>query len=178
MYLFKITFFFLELISMEITLGKLPEEEWKKYKEIRLEALKNDSIAFGSSYEEEINRPESHWRNRTVGAVFAFSGEKIIGLMSYKDEDRPKTKHKSGIYSVYVKPDYRGKGVGKKLLEETLRLIKLNEEIIKVNLTVNPSQISAVKLYESFGFKAVGTLHKELLVNGTYYDEVLMELLF
>ena len=166
------------MMIMEIIIGRLPEEEWEKYKEIRLEALKTDPIAFGSSYEEEINRPESHWRNRTVGAVFAFFGDKIVGLMSYKDEDRLKTKHKSGIYSVYVKPEYRGKKVGKKLLEETLRLIKENKEIIKVNITVNPLQTPAVKLYESFGFKAAGTLSKELLVNGTYYDELLMELLF
>ncbi len=167
----------IHLITMGITIGRLPEDEWEKYKEIRLEALKNDSIAFGSSYEEEINRPESHWKTRTIGAVFAFAEEKVIGLMSYKDEDRVKTKHKSGIYSVYVRPDYRGQGVGKQLLQETLRLIKENKEIIKVNLTVNPLQISAVKLYESVGFKAVGTLHKELLINGIFYDEVLMELL-
>ena len=163
---------------MEITIDRLPEDEWAKYKEIRLEALKNDPIAFGSSFEEEINRPESHWRNRTIGAVYAFYDDKIVGLMSYKDEDRLKTKHKSGIYSVYVRPEFRGKGVGKKLLGETLRIIKENKEIIKVNLTVNPLQRSAVKLYESFGFKAVGTLHKELLINGELYDEVLMELFF
>lgn len=144
---------------MEIALGKLPEDEWKKYKEIRLEALKNDSIAFWSSYEEEMNRPESFWRSRIGGAVHALSGEEIIGLMSYKDETRPKTKHKSRIYSVCVKPAYRGNGVGKKLLAETLRLIKENKEIIKVNLAVNLSQVSAVKLYEFFGFKAIGTLH-------------------
>ena len=165
-------------MNMDVRIGKLSEKEWEKYKEIRLEALKTDPIAFGSSYEEEINRPESHWRNRTVGAVYAFSGDKVVGLMSYKDEDRLKTKHKSGIYSVYVKPEYRDKKVGKKLLEETLRLIKKNKEIIKVNITVNPLQIPAVRLYESFGFKAAGTLKKELLVNGTYYDELLMELLF
>ncbi len=163
---------------MEITIGTLPENEWERYKEIRLEALKNDSIAFGSSYEEEINRPEAHWKIRTKGAVFAFDGQQVIGLMSYHNEDRVKTKHKSGIYSVYVTPAYRSKGVGKKLLTEVLRLIKLNPEIVKVNLTVNPLQTSAVKLYESFGFNAVGTLRKELLIDGKYYDETLMELLF
>lgn len=163
---------------MEITIGTLSEDEWLKYKEIRLEALKNDSIAFGSSYEESKNRAESHWRTRTKGAVFAFDGQKVVGLMAYNNEERIKTKHKSGIYSVYVTPAYRNKGVGKKLLTEVLRLIKLNPDIIKINLTVNPLQTSAVKLYESFGFKAVGTLSKELLIDGIYYDETLMELMF
>lgn len=163
---------------MEITIGNLPEDEWKRLKEIRLEALKTDPIAFGSSYEEEKERPESYWRSRIPGAIVAFDGEKVVGLMSYKDEDRLKTKHKSGIYAVYVSPEYRGKGVGKKLLTEALNRIKTNINIIKINLTVNPLQTSAVKLYESFGFKAVGTLSKELLIDGIYYDETLMELLF
>ena len=166
------------MVFMEIRIGSLKEDEWEKLKEIRLEALKGDPIAFGSAYEEEINRPESHWRSRIPCAIIAFDNQKVVGLMSYKDEDRVKTKHKSGIYSVYVSPEYRGKGVGKKLLTETLRRIKLNPDIIKINLTVNPLQTSAVKLYESFGFKAVGTLSKELLIDGAYYDETLMELLF
>lgn len=164
-------------MKMEITIGKLSDDNWEKYREIRLEALRNDTIAFGSSYEEEINRPEVFWKERIKGVVFALSGETIIGLMSYKDEDRIKTKHKSGIYSVYVKPEYRNKGIGKMILTEVLRLIKENKEILKVNLTVNSSQLSAIKLYELFGFKTVGKLSKELLINGKYYDELLMELM-
>ena len=164
-------------MHMEITVGKLSEDNWEKFREIRLEALRNETIAFGSSYEEEVDRPEALWKERIKGAVFAFSGEKIIGLMSYKDEDRIKTKHKSGIYSVYVKPEYRNKGIGKKILTEVLRLIKENKDIKKVNLTVNPAQLSAIKLYESFGFKTVGKLSKELLIDGKFYDELLMELI-
>ena len=61
------------------------------------------------------------------------------------------------------------------ILTEVLRLIKENKEILKVNLTVNSSQLSAIKLYELFGFKTVGKLSKELLINGKYFDELLME---
>ena len=163
---------------MDVTIGSLSENEWELYKEIRLEALKNDSIAFGSSYEEEVDRDEIIWRSRVKEVLFAFTPEKrIVGLIAFLFNNRIKTKHRADIYSVYVRPKYRRSGVGKKLLREALRLIKLNDDIKKVDLTVNPLQTSAISLYESFGFKKVGTLSKELFIGETFYDEDLMELL-
>ena len=38
---------------MNIKIGKLPEERWYMYQDLRLEALQKDSIAFSSSFEEE-----------------------------------------------------------------------------------------------------------------------------
>lgn len=164
---------------MKITIDRLPESKWEEFKKIRLEALKNDARAFGSSYEEEITRPEEMWRSRIKSGLFALDESgKPIGLMAFLIGDRVKTKHKAEIYSVYVKPEFRGTGVSKKLFTEALRLIKLNPDVCKVNLTVNPLQKAAVKLYETFGFKKTGTLHKELLINGIFYDEDLMELIF
>jgi ribosomal protein S18 acetylase RimI-like enzyme len=163
---------------MEITIGRLPEDEWNKYREIRLECLKNDSIAFGSSYEEEKDHEESVWRSRIKDALFALDEKgNPVGVMAFLFNSRVKTKHRADIYSVYIRPEYRGKKIGIKLFEEALRLIKLNKDVVKINLTVNPLQKPAVKLYEHYGFKNVGKLSKELLIDGVFYDEVLMELI-
>lgn len=162
---------------MDVTIGHLSENQWEIYKEIRLEALKNDPIAFGSSYEEEINYDEIVWRSRIKDFLFAFNPEeKVVGLIAFLFNNRMKTKHRANIYSVYVRPKFRRNGIGKRLLGEALRLIKLNTDIIKVNLTVNPLQTSAISLYESFGFKKVGTLSKEIFNEQTFHDEDLMEL--
>ncbi|MHA1983529.1 MAG: N-acetyltransferase family protein, partial [Candidatus Hodarchaeales archaeon] len=74
--------------------------------------------------------------------------------------------------------DFRGQGIGKKLVKEALDSIKMNHEVIKVNLAVNPHQDNAIKLYESFGFKPIGKLSQELFVNSKFYDQILMELFF
>ena len=164
---------------MKIIISRLSEEEWEKYRDIRLEALKNDSIAFGSSFEEEKEREAAVWRSRIKDALFALNqNNEPVGLLAFLFNNRKKTKHRADIFSVYVKPDYRGKRIGFRLIEETLKLIKENKDIIKVNLTVNPLQLSAIKLYEAFGFKRVGTLSKEIQIGGKYYDEDLMELVF
>lgn len=164
---------------MTIIIKRLPESQWTAYRDIRLEALKNAPIAFGSSYEEEQDREEGIWRSRIKDALFALDeNDEPIGLLAFLISTRIKTKHKAEIFSVYVKPGNRGKGAGKKLFQEALRLIKLNSEVKKVSLVVNPLQQSAVRLYESFGFKKVASLNKEICVNGIYYDEDLMELFF
>ncbi len=41
-----------------IVTKSLSPERWKEYADLRLEALKNDPLAFGSSYEEELQLRE------------------------------------------------------------------------------------------------------------------------
>ena len=64
------------------------------------------------------------------------------------------------------------------MIESVISQIKKNKNIIKINLTVNPKQKSAVKLYEKYGFKIVGKMKNDLYVDGKFNDELIMEKLF
>jgi ribosomal protein S18 acetylase RimI-like enzyme len=163
---------------LNISISGASEEKWQDYKKIRLDALKNEPSVFGSSFEEENEFTEELWKQRSLSALIAYSNSKPIGLLVYIISNRIKTKHVATIYSVYVNKGYRGQGVGKRLLKEALDNIKRNLGVIKVDLAVNPEQISAVKLYENIGFKAVGCLSKEVYVDNKFYDQLLMELIF
>lgn len=154
---------------------KLPDNRWKEHRNLRLEALKTDSIAFGSSYEEEARLPKEIWIKRAKGALFAFSNGKPIGMITYVFRKKAKIKHIANIFGVYVEQEFRGLGIGEKLVESAISSIKKNKRIIKINLNVNSKQKAAVKLYEKYGFKAVGLLKKDLHVNGKFYDEIIME---
>jgi ribosomal protein S18 acetylase RimI-like enzyme len=158
-----------------IAVRRLPPRRWKEYKKLRLEALKAEPSAFGSSHEEEARFAEGVWRDRMMNVLFAVSGEKPVGLVSFVFGDRLKTRHVAHIYSVYVSPRYRGRGIGSMLIRRALVEIRRNKRIVKAQLSVNPLLDPAVRLYEEAGFEAVGRARNELKIGRRYFDLLLME---
>ena len=158
-----------------IEILKLPSNRWKDYQRLRLEALKNDPLAWVTSYEEEIPLPKEEWQKRIGQVLFALLNDKPIGMVSYYFEDRIKIKHIANIVGMYVTREYRNQEIGSKLVTEVISSIKENSGILKIKLSVNSEQEYALRLYRKFGFAVVGTLKKETLVDGKYYDSLLME---
>jgi ribosomal protein S18 acetylase RimI-like enzyme len=154
---------------------KIDANRWIEYRDLRLESLKSDPTAFGSSYEEEKDMTEGEWKRRINNALFALSKDRLVGMIVVVFNDRIKTKHVADIFGVYVNKEYRNRGIGKKLIEGALKIIKRNLNVTKIKLTVNPEQSSAIRLYERFGFESVGRLKNELKVHGRFYDELIME---
>ncbi|MFX1453530.1 MAG: GNAT family N-acetyltransferase, partial [Promethearchaeota archaeon] len=64
-----------------IEVKKLSSDRWKNYRDLRLEALKSDPIAFSSSYEEEKIFPEKIWKKRINNALFAILNDKLVGMI-------------------------------------------------------------------------------------------------
>lgn len=59
------------------------------------------------------------------------------------------------ITNVAVSPDYQGQGLGRRLMQElTARVKALGVDAM--TLEVRPSNIPALRLYDSLGFKSVG----------------------
>jgi ribosomal protein S18 acetylase RimI-like enzyme len=159
-----------------IEVKTISPDRWSEARELRLQALKTELIAFGSSYEEEEKLSEVEWQRRIKNNLFAVSDDgKLVGSITYLFNDRLKTKHVARIFGVYVDPSYRGRGVGRKLLDRALELIQENKDIVKVQLMVNPKQLAALQLYKKIGFEVVGEMKKEIKVGEEFYDECIME---
>jgi len=58
------------------------------------------------------------------------------------------------IISMAVSPEYRRAGVGKALLQETIK--RLGSKIEEISLEVRAGNEAAMKLYEKFAFKRTG----------------------
>lgn len=160
-----------------IAIRTLPPERWREYKELRLTALKGDPAAFGSSYEEELEKPQTEWENRIRNVLFAEHEGIPVGMVVCGFETRLKTRHVAHIFGMFVRGEYRGRGIGSLLMDEALRNIRKNQDIVKVTLSVNPLQKEAVELYRKYGFVPVGTLRRELRVSDAFSDMLVMELL-
>jgi ribosomal-protein-alanine N-acetyltransferase len=74
------------------------------------------------------------------------------------------------IHSFYIDSEFRSKGAGTVLLGEVIGELK-SDSFKEVQLTVDPDNIAASRLYRSFGFKKSGTrkdeygkgIHRDLL---------------
>jgi ribosomal protein S18 acetylase RimI-like enzyme len=158
-----------------LQIKKLPERRWKEFQALRLEALENDPLAFGSSYEEEIKFTDDIWKNRIHNTIFALHDDKLVGMIVVLINPKIKLNHFAEISGVFVKEDFRNKDVGKQLIKYAINLIRQNKRVLKIKLTVTSVQDSAIILYSSFGFEIVGRLHKELKFEDKFYDGIIME---
>lgn len=151
--------------------------EAEAHRMLRLNALKNNPEAFGSSYEESIEMPldifeqripEPDSENRLI--VVEKEG-RLLGMMAFIRETRMKQRHIGFIHGVYVEPEARGKGLARKMMEHIMAHVRQLDGLRNVQLSVVTSNTSALQLYQSFGFEIWGTEPEALKVGDTFYDE-------
>lgn len=164
-------------------LRMLTSEDAEVYRGLRLQSLQLHPEAYLSSYESEKKlsivttriRLEPSENNFTLGA---FDGEeKLVGIVTFFRESRPKIDHKANIYSVYVDSDVRKQGVGRRLMVELIARARLLPGLEILNLTVTSNNVAAKRLYESLGFICYGTEPKAMKLGDEYLDEDLMILM-
>ena len=158
----------------------LNAQDKQAYRTIRLNALKNSPESFGSSYEEEVAFDLDRFTKRITkpnSCTFgAFEGHKLGGICNVSFQPRKKMNHRADIFSMYVEPEFRGKGVGKALIERADKSALERKTVQQIYLTVVSSNQKAKSLYESFGFKTYGVDRRAMRYNGNFYDHDLMVL--
>lgn len=80
-----------------------------------------------------------------------------------------------GTLGTYILPEYRGKGIGKKLFEESLKFAR-EFKYEKLVIYVRETNTSALSFYQSLGFKPKGKLEKQVKIEGIYDNEIFLEL--
>ncbi|MFA1822098.1 N-acetyltransferase family protein [Virgibacillus oceani] len=160
---------------------QLDIDDAQNYLSLRLEALQNSPYAFASSYEEEKDDAAEKYRVRFHAAknsftFGAFKGTQLAGVITLVSEQKVKLKHRANIVAMYVKPEERGKGIGKALINEAIQKARSMGGIEQLYLTVVTSNEAAKKLYSSMGFEVFGKEEKALKIDDVYYDEAWMVL--
>lgn len=161
---------------MTITISLLHPSDWQTYKAIRLDALKEDPKAFGSSYEKEVAFTLEQWKERPSNPksyiFIAKDDDSLIGMVAFLLKDEDTVAH---VWGMFVKKEYRGQGIGKKLMQQFIEKAKSITTITKITLDVNPEQQSAIILYKVMGFVKNGELH-HLMGDGEIHNLYSMEL--
>lgn len=162
----------------KVSISGLSPKRWKEYRNLRLEALRREPYAFNISHEEAIKTPSKKWKKRLNKNpdpfLFAFVNDFPVGLLQIVYEKSKKLKHVAYISQFYISKEYRGRGIGKKLLEKAINIIK-EKNIRVIRIGVYEKQESAIKLYRKLGFTIIGTYKRGIKVGKNYYDEILLE---
>lgn len=162
-------------MTFAVSVEELNENQWPRYRDIRIAALKSDGHAFGGSLEAELRYSEDEWRSKArqyVGIIASLSNEDV-GFMTIENlkGDFGAT---SWIGSCWVHPDYRQHGV----LRELFRFIDLQatgRNWQKQGLGVWIDNEVAIKAYEKIGFVSMGHPEESTRKPGYFYQRMIRE---
>jgi L-amino acid N-acyltransferase YncA len=132
-----------------------------------------------ATLETELRTPEE--RRQWLAArgprhpVYVAEAEEIIVGWSSLNVYNPRPAYQYvADFSVYVERGWRGKGVGRRLLEhliEQARALGYH----KMMLSAFPFNASGVALYERMGFTRAGVFHEMGQLDGRWVDTLIME---
>lgn len=111
-------------------------------------------------------------RNKAV-QLLVFVNDKLVGVSEITMKDKVE-KH-IGVFGISIAKEFRGKGVGKLLMDTVLKEASTNLTQLKmVTLDVFANNSLAVSMYEKYGFIKYGKLPKGIIYKNKYVDDVLM----
>ena len=160
--------------AADIEIRRLGEGDAETFRDIRLEALARNPETFGSTFDAEKEKPLS-WFSDRLGAPHvhgAFHAAKLIGIAALVIQQSAKMAHKGALVGMYVQPQARRLGVGRRLVEAIIDTARRHVELVQ--LTVVTGNEAALRLYTGLGFVQYGLEKKALKQGGCYYDEILM----
>ena len=126
-------------------------------------------------YKNERAEPLSWFAARLdSSAVFgAFAGADLVGVAGFFVKQGDKQAHKGMLWGMYVRPDARRAGIGRRLVEAVADLARRHVELLQ--LTVVRGNEPARRLYAKLGFVKYGIEKQRVRSRkDDYRDEVLM----
>lgn len=134
------------------------------FQALRLHGLRECPEAFGSTYaEDQVLSPDVIAGRLTparapVGRVVfgAFAGERLVAVSGCTQQAKTKARHTAVVWGMYVLPEERGRGLGRRLLEQIIIEAGTWQDVERLTLTVVERAVAACQLYRAMGFEAFG----------------------
>ncbi|QMW03784.1 GNAT family N-acetyltransferase [Spirosoma foliorum] len=149
------------------------------YRQFLVEGIRKHQDCFRSTPADQLNKPFP-----TNGTADSFTlgmlntADELAGVVSFQREGQyhEKFRHRGLLFGMYVADKYTGQGLGRILLEETIRRVRLVPDIEQINLQVLANNSRAKRQYEKLGFRSFSFEKNAIKDGDIYYDEELMVL--
>lgn len=130
---------------------------------------------FGISLEQErVFLQQAHDLPTSLYLLAEMEGE-IVGTLIFSTETRPRVQH-GGEFGMSVLRKYWNLGIGGRMLAYLIDWARQTPSIRKINLRVRVDNLSAIHLYEKYGFLREGRRTREFYLQGQFVDVFLMGL--
>lgn len=143
--------------------------------------LKEAPQAFGRTYHDEKLLSPEYWihrlRDKNIKIYASEYANDLVAIGTLQFSDNELIKHIATLQGFYVHPGFRNSGIGATLMKKIISDVKELGTIKKIRLSVNKTQVAAIRLYLKFGFKKTGFSKYEIRINNKYIDQYQMELI-
>ena len=102
----------------------------------------------------------------------AFCNDELIGSIGFKSSHLKRITHRGSI-GMSVRIDFNGLGLGSLMMEYIIKMAKEMGKN-KLELEVRADNLSAIHLYEKYGFESEGTIKSGFFVEKKYVDLLMM----
>ncbi|GEP44921.1 GNAT family N-acetyltransferase [Brevifollis gellanilyticus] len=129
--------------------------DWQRVQKLRLAALQDTPDAFGSTFEDESQRPPEWWigRLQSSGSVTFMAVEPCdSGMAVLGPYNAPPDR---GVFAVWVAPEHRGRGVGDALMSAVIAEAR-SLGVGRLVLDVDRLNLPARRLYLRYDFSPTG----------------------
>ena len=130
------------------------------FKTVRLRALLDSPIAFGSTYAREAQLSDADWQQRAVkwnaersAGFLAFDGDEACGIAATFLDDADSAR--AHLVSMWVAPTHRRGGIGGTLVVAVIGWA-MAKQVKTLHLMVTSINDSATRFYERLGFVKTG----------------------
>ncbi len=131
---------------------------------------------FGRTVAQEEDFIVSALEKENALFIIAEVNGKVIGNLNFSGGLRERTAH-AGEFGVSVLKEYWGNGIGEELIKYLISWARNSGIIRKINLKVRTDNTPGIKLYKKLGFLEEGLIKRDFLIDGQFYDFLLMGLL-
>lgn len=171
---------------MHIALRLLDKKDAAKYRALRLKSFQESDLAFSRSYEDEKHKTIDEFAEELIirgnppewFVIGAFTNDdRLVGMVRFRRDLRTKARHKSMLHTMYVDPEFRNCGLGRRIVLDLLERVRRLEGLEQIHLWVLHADGSASGFYKKFGFISQGPfVKKDLKVGDVYVDAEYMVL--
>jgi ribosomal protein S18 acetylase RimI-like enzyme len=149
---------------MVLEVRRIRASEWRRYRELRLEALQDSPLAFVEQYRESLAQPDQFWQDRveraaagsTSSMFVAIRAERFVAKASCFVESDITQYVSAHVVGVYVTPQSRAEGVADALLAAVIGWAQDEAHANRIRLFVMQTNDRAVAFYRRIGFVTTG----------------------